>query len=110
MATYICSGILLCPPIINTRANPLTDRPDWGDITVNKTGDTLYLHVLEWPQAGALVLNGIDSNVTSATYLATGTEAKYVQPGDTVTFTLSSEPANQYDSVIKLKLNNMMTK
>ena len=88
--------------LINTRANPLTERPVWGDITVNKTGDTLYLHVLKWPRAGTLVLNGIDSNVTSATYLATGTEAKYVQTGDTVTFTLSSEPADQYDTVIKV--------
>jgi len=34
----------------------------------------------------------------------------YVSIGDTVTLTLLSEPVNQYDSVIKLKLNNMMTK
>jgi hypothetical protein len=56
------------------------------------------------------VLDGIDSNVTSATYLATGAETKYVQTGDKMTLTLPSEPVNQYDSVIKLKLNNMMTK
>ncbi len=90
--------------LLNTRANPFANRPDWGDITVNKTGNTLYLHVLEWPQTGFLELNGIDSHVTSATYLATGAEAEHVQAGDVVTLTLPSEPIDQYDSVIKLNV------
>ena len=50
------------------------------------------------------VLDGIDSNVTSSTYLATGAEAEFVKVGDTVTFTLPSEPVNQYDTVIEVNL------
>jgi alpha-L-fucosidase len=88
--------------LIGTRAKPFAQRPAGGDITVSKTGDTLYLHVLEWPETGSLILNDIDSQVTSATYLATGAKAEYSQDGDTVTFTLPSEPVNQYGTVIKL--------
>lgn len=88
--------------LINTRANPFADRPDWGDITVNKTGDILYLHVLNWPQADPLILNGIDGKVKSATYLATGANTEHTQAGDTVTLTLPSEPVNQFDTVIKV--------
>ena len=69
---------------------------------MSKTGDTLYLHVLEWPETGSLVLNGINSKVTSAIYLTTGTKAEYSQAGDTVTFALPSEPVDQYDTVIKV--------
>jgi alpha-L-fucosidase len=88
--------------LINTRANPLAERPDWGDITASKTGDTLYLHILEWPPTGTLTLNGIGNKVTSANYLATGARSEYLQAGDTVTFTLPSEPVNPYDTVIKV--------
>jgi len=88
--------------LISTRANPFAERPAWGDITVSKTGDTLYLHVLEWPETGSLELNGIDSRMNSATYLATGAMVEYTQAGDTVTFTLPPEPVDQYDTVIKV--------
>ena len=90
--------------LINTRANPLSARPDWGDITMNKKGDTLYLHVLEWPETGSLVLSGIGDKMTSATYLATGAKAEFEQEDDSVIFTLPSEPVDQLDTVIKLSL------
>ena len=92
--------------LINTRANPFTNRPGWGDITVSKTGDTLYLHILEWPEVGTLKLNGIDGKVTAASYLATGAKAGFSQVGNSLTVTLPSKPANQFNTVIKMTVGS----
>jgi len=57
--------------LISTRANPFADRPAWGDITVSKTGDALYLHILDWPDTNSLTLNGLRGQIMSAIYLVT---------------------------------------
>ena len=46
--------------IHGTTRTPL-DRQAWGDSTLK--GDTLYLHVFEWPTDGRLVVGGLQSNV-----------------------------------------------
>jgi len=80
-------------------------RPDWGDITASKTGDTLYLHVLKWPETGSLVLEGANQKITSVTYLANATSAEYVRQDGVVTIQLPSAPLNPYDTVIKVTIN-----
>jgi len=88
--------------LIDTRANPFADRPNWGDITASKMGDTLYLHVLEWPDTGSLTLNGVADQVTSANYLTNGVAADFVQTGNALTFTLPVEPLDEYDTAFSL--------
>lgn len=53
--------------IHGTERTPL-DRQAWGDSTVK--GDTLYLHVLEWPSNGKLLVGGLLSNVKQAYLLS----------------------------------------
>ncbi|HXU81971.1 MAG TPA: alpha-L-fucosidase [Polyangia bacterium] len=40
----------------------------WGDTT--RKGSTLYLHVMNWPRKGKIVIGGLKSNVKKATLLA----------------------------------------
>lgn len=53
--------------IHGTERTPL-DRQVWGDSTVK--GDTLYLHVLEWPLNGKLLVGGLLSHVKQAYLLS----------------------------------------
>ncbi|QDU90762.1 Alpha-L-fucosidase [Pirellulimonas nuda] len=91
--------------IYATRRNPLPERPAWGDASVNKDGKTLYLHVLEWPESGALGVSGLPGVVTSASFLAGGDAAPFSQQGDALTLSLPAAPLDPYDTVIKLSLD-----
>lgn len=53
--------------IHGTQRTPL-DRQAWGDSTVK--GDTLYLHVLNWPSNGKLLVGGLLSTVRKAYLLS----------------------------------------
>jgi alpha-L-fucosidase len=52
--------------IRGTQRTPL-DRQAWGDSTVK--GNTLYLHVWNWPTDGKLVLSGLEGKVLRANLL-----------------------------------------
>ncbi len=55
--------------IHGTSASPFVSIP-WGRCTVKRTpgGETLYLHVFEWPSDGRLMLNGV-SNAPERAYV-----------------------------------------
>jgi len=53
--------------IRGTQRTPL-DRQAWGDSTVR--GNTIYLHVLNWPEHGHLVVGGLEGPVSRAYLLA----------------------------------------
>jgi alpha-L-fucosidase len=91
--------------LLDTRQNPLPTRPEWGDVSVNKAGNILYLHILEWPATGTIALNGLQTVATQAIYLADGKDADFTQDGSTLKFTLPPEPVNEYDTVIKVTLS-----
>ena len=44
--------------------SPLGSQPAWGRVT--QKGDTLYLHVFEWPKDGKLVVPGLKNEITKA--------------------------------------------
>ncbi len=90
--------------IFDTRRNPLSYRPEWGNCTVSKDGKALYLHVLEWPQSGILELPELPAAVTSANFLANGKNADFVQDGNALKVTLPDAPLDPYATVIKLHL------
>jgi len=87
--------------LLDTRANPFDAAPEWGDLSVNQAGDVLYAHILEWPESGTITL---EAQVVEAVYLANSEEAQFEQDGEIVVFSLPPEPANEYDTVIKLRL------
>src|SRR6185295_2264554 len=53
--------------IRGTTRTPLPVQ-SWGEST--RKGNTLYLHVFDWPKTGELVVGGLKSNVKSAEVLA----------------------------------------
>jgi len=57
--------------IHGTERTPL-DRQVWGDSTVK--GNTLYLHVMNWPADGRLLVGGLLSQVKSAYLLSDATK------------------------------------
>lgn len=87
---------LNCESLIGTRPNPLPIRPDWGDLCMSKDGVIMYLHILDWPQNGAIEVEGLTTEIESATFLATGQSA---DPSN-----LPAESVDPYDTVIKLTL------
>ncbi|MCF7847789.1 MAG: alpha-L-fucosidase [Kiritimatiellales bacterium] len=91
--------------LLDTRPNPLPARPEWGDISVNKAGNILYLHILKLPETGKIALSGLTVNVTKAVFLANGNDATFEQNGSALSITLPPEPVNEYDTVIKLTLD-----
>ena len=90
--------------IVDTRPNPLGKRMDFGNICQDKTGDTLYVHVLEWPTGGSLEIEGV-SGVTTASFLANGQAVSFSQNGEQLTLSLPDEPLDRYSTVVKLQLN-----
>jgi alpha-L-fucosidase len=90
--------------LVDTRPNPLPHRPAWGDVSVNKAGNVLYLHILKWPEAGTIALSDLPVKANQAIYLADGTQADFSQDGTTLKFALPTEPVNEYDTVIKVTL------
>ena len=67
-ATHILQGIgkwmdVNAESIRGTQRTPL-DRQAWGDSTVK--GNTLYLHVFQWPSDGRLVIAGLQTEITNA--------------------------------------------
>jgi hypothetical protein len=76
----------------------------WGEST--RKGNTLYLHVFEWPRDGQLVLGGLKSAVRRA-YLLSDTncatlKAERLNPLD-VRFTVSTTAPDKADSVVAVE-------
>ena len=90
--------------IFGTRRNPLPETPKWGNCSVSRDGKTLYLHVLEWPESGEIMADGISGKATAASFLANGEEASFVQEDAALKFELPAKPVNEFDTVIKVTL------
>ncbi|MBU2950897.1 alpha-L-fucosidase [Tamlana agarivorans] len=91
--------------IHNTRPNPFDTRPDWGDISTSKKGDVLYLHILNIPVSGEILLNHMPSKVTGVSYLENGVSVPFEQDNDGVRIKVSNSIKNSLDLVIKVTLN-----
>ena len=92
--------------LLNTRPNPFTKRPAWGDVCVSKDGKVLYLHILEWPKSGEITLGDLSGKVKAASYLENNKAAEFKQDGDVLSITLPSQPVSKYDTVIKVIVDN----
>ncbi len=82
------------------------DRQAWGDSTVK--GDTLYLHVFQWPNDGKLVVGNLDGNVKSA-YLLADKEKKPLsakrQNEKDIVVLLPSAKSDPTDTVVVLEMS-----
>ncbi|WPJ95344.1 alpha-L-fucosidase [Coraliomargarita algicola] len=92
--------------IYNTRPNPFGNRPGWGDISVSQDGKAVYLHIMTWPTSGSIRLEGLSLTAAAVSFLANGEKAEFSQQDGTLTVTLPAEPLNQYDTVLKMSLDD----
>ena len=78
----------------------------WGEST--RKGDTIYLHVFEWPRDGKLIVGGLKTAVDSARILGMEDrklEVSRVNPLDLVIRGLPVNPPDPADSVIAITCN-----
>jgi alpha-L-fucosidase len=77
----------------------------WGEST--RKGNTLYLHVFNWPKDGKLIVGGLKSDVKSANPLFTSKEMphaiQHLNPLDVSISGLPTSAPDKADSVIVLK-------
>lgn len=86
--------------IYGTRGGPYKPG-EWGAST--RKGDTVYLHVLEWPE-GPLVLRPLPKKVLGAKLLG-GASVKFSQTKEGLAITVPTSIRNPNDTVIALKLD-----
>jgi len=87
--------------IRGTTRTPLAVQA-WGEST--RKGNTLYLHVFDWPRDGKLVVGGLTTEVLSARVLAKpGQPLKCSRVGLDVVVTVPSPAPDAADSVIALE-------
>lgn len=100
--------------IYGTSASPLEEQPAWGRVT--KKGDTLYLHVFDWPNNGKLILKDFPFKVRHASLLANAktlsfssstskatVNGKTTASGET-SISLPDTPIDPVDTVVVLEL------
>lgn len=82
---------------------------DWGKITQDKTGKTLYLHVYNWPLDKILRVSGLMGKPQKVELLtANGTQPlSYDQWGASLHIHVPDEQADPYVSVIKLTFDEV---
>jgi alpha-L-fucosidase len=91
--------------IYETTASPFTRLPFFGRATVK--GNTLYLHVFQWPTSGELRVPGLKNNVQSARLLADpSAKLSMRRDGDDVIVSLAAAaPPDEIASVVALALD-----
>jgi len=69
----------------------------------------LYFHIVSWPGAG-LKINGLESKVKKAWFLANKKPVEFMQKGGTLTFSLPSQPLDEYNTVIAVDIEDEKAK
>jgi alpha-L-fucosidase len=77
----------------------------WQNLAFGRTtakGNTIYLHVFEWPK-GKLVVNGAKASILGVRLLATGKSLPFTQKGDRLAITVPAAAPDAHASVLALK-------
>jgi alpha-L-fucosidase len=85
--------------IYGTTYGPLQDLP-FGKTTAK--GNSIYLHVFDWPKRPQLEIPALKAGVSQVIILATGEKLHYEQRGDRVTIAVPPQPPDPYDSVLEI--------
>jgi alpha-L-fucosidase len=89
--------------IYGTTASPFTTQLTWGRAT--RKGNTVYLHVFDWPSDAALKVPSLGAKPASASLLGGESNLKIDTDADGFTIKLPTAPVNPIASVIKLQLS-----
>jgi len=90
--------------IYGTTKSPSQTQPAWGRIT--QKGNTLYLHVFDWPADGKISVAGLKTKVGSATLLASGENLKTNSGAAGATIFVPENAPDKIASTIVLKFND----
>lgn len=91
--------------IYGTKASPFTSLPFFGRAT--QKGNTLYLHVFEWPRDGKLTVPALHNRVLSARLLADPKMTLEVsRSGEDTVISLPAQAPDDTASVIALELDS----
>ena len=89
--------------VYGTTASPFADIP-WGACTV--TGETLYLHVFDWPADGKLALEGLRNEVRSVRLLTDPSGSlEFAKDGSTVHIEGPVQAPDPFDSVLVMEIS-----
>ncbi|MEQ8847469.1 alpha-L-fucosidase [Botrimarina sp.] len=91
--------------IYGCTASPV-DTPEWGRCTVRQgaDGDTLYLHVFDWPTGGGLTLRGVVSEPASCRLLG-GESLGVRSTSDGLRVSVPQQAPNRLASVIAVEFD-----
>ena len=89
--------------IYGTSASPFARLPFFGRAT--QKGNTVYLHVFQWPADGQLRVPALKNRVRSARLLASGASLKHRREGEDVTIALPATAPDDVASVVALELD-----
>lgn len=90
--------------IYETTASPFARLPFFGRATAK--GNTVYLHVFQWPAGGVLRVPGVENQALSARLLARpAAKLTLGREGSDVLISLPAEPPDEIASVVALTLD-----
>jgi hypothetical protein len=89
--------------IYGASASPIP-KPDWGRITYKPREKRVYLHVLEWPADGRLIVAGLPGQATAARVLGTDHDLALAQENDSIVVTLPDADRTSLPTVVRLQL------
>ncbi len=87
--------------IYGAHYTPLPDQA-WGRTT--RKGDTVYLHVFEWPAGGKLLVNGFPS-VAKTVRMMSGDSIPFTQEGPRLVISVPEQAPDSDDSVIAVSID-----
>ncbi len=91
-----------------THPNPFNERPEWGDVCMNKEGNVLYLHVLHMPETGHISLEKLPVRVTSVNRLDNGQGIDFEQKGGSFNISCPGRSKDALDMVLKVEIDKPM--
>lgn len=88
----------------NTGTGLRANQHDWGEVTLHKGSGDIHLHVFNWPLDRLLRVSGIQSSITHAELLTQegSRHLSFVQNGPLLHIKLPDDPADPYNSIIRL--------
>ncbi len=95
--------------IYGTRGGPLGNNAEWGGMT--SKGNTIYVHVLNWPGNGTLQLDGLKGKVASSRVLTNpSSQVKVDSTANGYSLTLDpTASVNQFDTIVELTMDGPVT-
>ncbi|WP_308983460.1 alpha-L-fucosidase [Thalassobacterium sedimentorum] len=92
--------------IFHTRRNPFPNRPAWGNYTVSKDLQSLYVHILQWPEDSKITLPEGITYVSKATILGSVETVTISTDNSRTIISLPCESVHPYATVVKLSLSD----